>query len=337
MHLTLDDIASYVGGKVIGNPKTSISGVSEIQNSIPNTITFVGNPLYKKYLSSTKASAVLVTDASVLNGIDGIVVKNPQLAMAKTLELFFPEPKTNNLIDNRAIISKSAVIGDNVRIDAGCVIYGGVSIAENSSVGSNTVIGKNTKIGKNCKISSNVSINNNIILEDYVIVHSGTSIGTDGFGYVTSDDCHYKIPQTGNVIIGNNVEIGSNCVIDRATIGSTVIKEMTKIDNLVHIAHNVIIGKGCLLTAGVAIAGSAYVGDFCSFGGQVGVAPHLKIGERVLIAGKSGVTKSLKPNKVYSGNPAREIKDYNKRMALINQIEKIRKKLDGLIQSSPSN
>ncbi len=328
----------HVNGKVIGDPKISISGVSEIQNSISNTITFLGNPLYKKYLATTKAIAVLVKDAALLNGKNGIVVNNPQLAMAKTLELFFPNSKKiEKSIDRTAIISKNAVIGDNVKIDAGCVIQDGVHIGNHSIIGPNSIIGENTILGNYCNIFPNVSIYNNIILGDYVTVHSGTVIGSDGFGYVTTDNMHYKIPQTGNIIISNNVEIGANCAIDRATIGSTIIKEMTKIDNLVHIAHNVVIGKGCLIAAGFAIAGSSFVGDFCTFGGQVGIAPHLEIGARTVVAGKSGVTKSLKGNNVYSGIPARQIKDYNKRMALINQVAKLREQLDGLIKTNLDN
>ena len=183
-------------------------------------------------------------------------------------------------------------------------------------------------------MNPNVSIYKNTILGDNVIIHSNTVIGCDGFGYVTVEDVHEKIPQEGNVIIGNNVEIGSNCAIDRGTIGSTIIGSMTKIDNLVHIAHNVKIGQGCLLTAGFAIAGSSEIGDYCTFAGQVGVAPHLKVGDRSIVASKSGITKSLKGNKVYAGFPAREIKDHNKREALISEVGRLRKKLDALIQAN---
>ena len=334
MKLTLDEIAAHVKGKVIGNPKKSISGVSEIQNSIANTITFLGNPLYKKYLASTKADAVLVTDAALLKGKNGIVVNNPQLVMAKTLELFFPNAKNiKGSVAPSAVISKHALIGENVKIEDGCVIKDRVKIGDNSIIGPNSTILENTVLGNDCKIFSNVSIYNNITLGNNVIIHSGTVVGSDGFGYVTTRNMHHKIPQTGDIIIGNNVEIGANCAIDRATIGSTIIKEMTKIDNLAHIAHNVTIGKGCLITAGFAIAGSSCIGDFCTFGGQVGIAPHLQIGDGAIVAGKSGVTKSLKGNRVYSGIPAREIKDYNKRMALVNQVEKLRRQLDGLIKS----
>ena len=333
MTLTLSEIAKHLDGEVIGDPTCLIKGVSEIQNSEPNTITFLGNPLYGKYLINTKAAAVIVENSDVLDGRNGIVVQNPQLALARALSLFLESTDTTPLIHPSSIISSNAQIGKDVNISAGVIIQDGVSIGDGSSIGSNVVIETNTTIGKNCKIFSNVSLYHGITLGKNVIVHSGTSIGCDGFGYVTENDIHEKIPQTGTVIIGDNVEIGSNCAIDRATIGNTVVGEMTKIDNLVHIAHNVKIGKGCLLTAGFAIAGSSEVGDYCTFAGQVGVAPHLKIGNRSIVAAKSGVTKSLKGNKIYAGYPAREIKEHNRRLALINEVEKLRDRFDELIQS----
>ena len=334
MTLTLSELAKHLDGEVVGDPTCLIKGVSEIQNSAPNTITFLGNPIYGKYLLNTKAAAVIVKSSDVLDGRNGIVVKNPQLAMARALSLFLESTESKPLIHPFSIISSNARIGKDVNINAGAIIQDGVNIGDGSSIGSNTVIEMNVTIGKNCKIFPNVSLYDGITLGENVIVHSGTSIGCDGFGYVTENDIHEKIPQTGTVIIGDNVEIGSNCAIDRATIGDTVVGEMTKIDNLVHIAHNVKIGKGCLLTAGFAIAGSSEVGDYCTFAGQVGVAPHLKIGNRSIVAAKSGVTKSLKGNKIYAGYPAREIKEHNRRLALINEVEKLRDRFDELIQGN---
>ena len=327
MKLTLSEIARHLDGNVVGDPSCLISGVSEIQNSQPDTITFLGNPLYRKYLKNTNAAAIILSDGDLLSGRNGIVVQNPQLSMARALALFTEKNEAIPSIHANALISNNADIGKEVNVDAGAIIKDGVSIGDGSCIGANSVIGSHTIIGKNCIISSNVSLYDEIILGDNVIVHSGTVIGCDGFGYVTVNEIHEKIPQTGNVLIGNNVEIGSNCAIDRATIGSTTIGEMTKIDNLVHIAHNVKIGKGCLLTAGFAIAGSSEVGNFCTFAGQVGVAPHLKIGDRSIVAAKSGITKSLKGDKVYAGFPAREIKEHNRRLALVNDIEKLREKL----------
>jgi len=194
------------------------------------------------------------------------------------------------------------------------------------------VIGNGAAIGTHCSLKPNVTIYHNVIIGDNCIIHSGTVIGCDGFGYVSENNIHEKIPQTGNVVIGNDIEIGSNCAIDRATIGVTSIGDMTKIDNLVHIAHNVKVGKGCLITAGFAVAGSTEIGDYCTFAGQVGIAPHVKIGSNSVFAAKSGVTKSLEGGKVYAGFPAREIKEHNKREAQLNDITRISQKLDQLLQ-----
>ena len=334
MKLTLAEIANLVDGEVVGNAEKVIIGVSEIQNGSPETITFLSNPAYKKYLSKTRAGAIFVDDIALLKDKNGILVSNPQLAMSKILASFSHKIKSSPVIDNKAIISDSAIIGKDVIIRAGAIIGNGVSIGDGTEIGNNTVIDDNTTLGSNCIIRSNVSIYEQIIIGNNVIIHGGTTIGSDGFGYVTDQGKHIKIPQTGNVIIGNDVEIGSNCSIDRATIGSTVIGDMTKIDNLVHIAHNVKIGKGCLLTAGFAIAGSSEIGDYCIFAGQVGVAPHIKIGNNSTFASKSGITKSLEGGKTYAGFPAREIKDHNRKQALINSIDKIRKDVNKLIKQN---
>ena len=332
MKLTLREIAAYVDGKVIGKPDINVSGVSEIQNSLPGTITFLGNPKYKQFLTETQAEAIFVSNEDYLNGKNGIVVSNPQLAMARTLKLFFPEKSIEPSIHKSAVIDSTASVGKNIFIDAGVVIKSGASIADNAIIGANVVIGNGAVIGTHCSLKPNVTIYHNVIIGDNCIIHSGTAIGCDGFGYVTEDNIHEKIPQTGNVVIGNDVEIGSNCAIDRATIGVTSIGDMTKIDNLVHIAHNVKVGKGCLITAGFAVAGSTEIGDFCTFAGQVGIAPHIKIGSNSVFAAKSGVTKSLEGGKVYAGFPAREIREHNKREAQLHDITRISQKLDQLLQ-----
>ena len=332
MKLTLREIAAYVDGKVIGEPDINVSGVSEIQNSLPGTITFLGNPKYKQFLTETQAEAIFVRNEDHLNGKNGIVVSNPQLAMARTLRLFFPQTSFEPSIHESAVIDSTASVGKNVFIDASVVIKSGASIGDNAIIGANVVIGNGAAIGTHCSLKPNVTIYHNVIIGDNCIIHSGTAIGCDGFGYVTENNIHEKIPQTGNVVIGNDIEIGSNCAIDRATIGVTSIGDMTKIDNLVHIAHNVKVGKGCLITAGFAVAGSTEIGDYCTFAGQVGIAPHVKIGSNSVFAAKSGVTKSLEGGKVYAGFPAREIKEHNKREAQLNDITRISQKLDQLLQ-----
>ena len=332
MKLTLGEIAAYVDGKVIGEPDINISGVSEIQNSLPGTITFLGNPKYKQFLTETQAEAIFVRNEDHLNGKNGIVVSNPQLAMARTLRLFFPQTSFEPSIHESAVIDSTVSVGKNIFIEAGVVIKSGASIGDNAIIGANVVIGNGAAIGTNCSLKPNVTIYHNVKIGDNCIIHSGTAIGCDGFGYVTENHIHEKIPQTGNVIVGNDVEIGSNCAIDRATIGVTSIGDMTKIDNLVHIAHNVKVGKGCLITAGFAVAGSTEIGDYCTFAGQVGIAPHVKIGSNSVFAAKSGVTKSLEGGKVYAGFPAREIREHNKREAQLQDITRMSQKLDQLLQ-----
>ncbi len=319
-------------GKVIGEPDINVSGVSEIQNSLPGTITFLGNPKYKQFLTETQAEAIFVRNEDHLNGKNGIVVSNPQLAMARTLRLFFPQTSFEPSIHESAVIDSTVSVGKNIFIEAGVVIKSGASIGDNSIIGANVVIGNRATIGTNCCLKPNVTIYHNVKIGDNCIIHSGTVIGCDGFGYVKENNIHEKIPQTGNVVIGNDVEIGSNCAIDRATIGITSIGDMTKIDNLVHIAHNVKVGKGCLITAGFAVAGSTEIGDYCTFAGQVGIAPHVKIGSDSVFAAKSGVTKSLEGGKVYAGFPAREIREHNKREAQLHDITRMSQKLDQLLQ-----
>jgi UDP-3-O-[3-hydroxymyristoyl] glucosamine N-acyltransferase len=307
-----------------------ITGVSEIQNGRESTITFLSNLKYKKYLPSTGASAVVVSKASLLDNKPGIVHHNPQLAIAKILGEFTPKLLYTRGVNETAYVDSKAKIGKNVTIGPFSVIEAGVIIGDDSNIGSHTVIDQKTSIGKNCKIFSNIHIYHGTNIGDNAIIHSGTVIGSDGFGFVTDKDINHKIPQNGYVIIGNNVEIGANCAIDRGTIGDTIIEDQCKLDNHVHLAHNVRLGKGCLLTAAVTIAGSVEVGEFCIFAGHVGVAPHVKIGARSVLAAKTGVSKSLTGGKVYAGMPAREIREQHKREAVYLEVVKIQKRLTRL-------
>ena len=328
---TLSKLADLVKGKIVGDPTMVITGVSEIQNGRESTITFLSNLKYKKYLPTTGASAVVVPEESLLDNKPGIVHHNPQLAIAKILGEFTPKLQYTSGVNETAYVDSKAKIGKNVTIGPFSVIEAGVIIGDDSNIGSHTVIDQKTSIGKNCKIFSNIHIYHGTNIGDNAIIHSGTVIGSDGFGFVTDQDINHKIPQNGYVIIGNDVEIGANCAIDRGTIGDTIIEDQCKLDNHVHLAHNVRLGKGCLLTAAVTIAGSVEVGEFCIFAGHVGVAPHVKIGARSVLAAKTGVSKSLTGGKVYAGMPAREIREQHKREAVyleVIRIQKILKKLE---------
>ena len=324
---TLSELADLVKGKIVGDPTMVITGVSEIQNGRESTITFLGNIKYKKYLPTTGASAVVVPEESLLDNKPGIVHHNPQLAIAKILGEFTSKLRYTSGVNETAYVDSKAKIGKNVTIGPFSVIEAGVIIGDDSNIGSHTVIDQKTSIGKNCKIFSNIHIYHGTNIGDNAIIHSGTVIGSDGFGFVTDQDINHKIPQNGYVIIGNDVEIGANCAIDRGTIGDTIIEDQCKLDNHVHLAHNVRLGKGCLLTAAVTIAGSVEVGEFCIFAGHVGVAPHVKIGARSVLAAKTGVSKSLTGGKVYAGMPAREIREQHKREAVYLEVVRIQKRL----------
>lgn len=334
MH-TLADLATLVGGTPVGDPQTPISGVSEIQRGRPGTITFLSNLKYKRYAATTNASAIITTDESLLMNKPGIIVPNPQLAVVKILKFFHPQKEDSIAgVHPMAVVDPTAELGDEVAVGAFTVIESGAKIGDGTRIGPQCFIGREAVLGKECVLFPGVQIYSRCVLGQRVIVHSGTVIGSDGFGFVTEEGVHHKIPQVGRVVIGDDVEIGANCAFDRGTLGDTVVGPACKFDNLVHIAHNVRIGTGCLLTAHVAVAGSVVIGDYCIFAGQAGVAPHLTIGDKAVFAAKTGVTKSLPGNKVYAGMPAREIREQHKREAVLAEIERIKRRLGRLEQQS---
>ena len=230
-------------------------------------------------------------------------------------------------IHDSAVIHPKAVIGDQIYIGPNTVIEEGAFIKDNVTIGANNIIGKNVTLGSSSKLYGNVHIYQDSEIGEGCIIHSGSVIGADGYGFVTENDVHNKIPHLGKVIIGNNVEIGANCTIDRGTIGDTIIQDMCKFDNGVQIGHNVYLGKGCLLTAHVTIAGSTKIGEFCVFGGQAGAIDNITIGDRAVFACYTAVTKNLPGGKIYSGSPAREINDKNKRDAVYVEVQHLKKRL----------
>jgi len=325
--ITLGKLASIVGGKVIGAPDQIIHGVSDIKDGAPNTVTFLFNPKQQELINQTSASAIIVSDASILINKSGIVVGNPRLAMAKVLKLFEPEYSRGKGIDSTAIVPKSAQIGKNVDIGAFTVIGNNTKIYNNTIIHNNVSIGDDVVIGSNVEIYPQVGIYPCTNIGDNVVIDMGTVIGSSGYGYETENNIHHKIPQVGSVIIEDDVEIGANCTIDRGTIGNTIIGQGTKFDNLVHVAHNVKIGRGCLLMGQVGIAGSAKIGNYCIFAGQSAVKDGVVIGDDAVFAGKSGATKSLPGGKIYAGMPAREIHENNKRDAAYSQLSSLKKRI----------
>ena len=328
--LTLKELAVFLEGTVVGDPKLNIEGVSTIKNGKPGTITFIVHQKYFKYVESTQASAIITSDSEILNDLNGIIVDNPNLAMVKVLDYFSPQYRSQKGIHKTAIIDSDAILGKGVSIGPYTIIDGGVIIGDNTVIGANNVINANTVIGCDSKIENNIHLHHGSIIGDRCLIQSGTVIGCDGFGFFTENDFNHKISQNGNVAIGNDVELGANCTIDRGTIGETTIGDMCKFDNSVQIAHNVSIGKGCLLTAHVTIAGSTRVGEFCSFGGQAGAIDHISIGDRAILACYTVAMKDLPGGKIYSGAPAREIKDKNRRDAVHLEVKRLQDKMKQL-------
>jgi len=291
--MKISEIAKVLNAEVSGNYDVDITGIAEIDKAEENHITFIGNPKYKKLLKDSKAGAVITSEDIEIEGKTIIKVKNVYWAIAKLIDIFYPEELPEPEISELSDISKDAKIGSDVYIDSFVKIEKGACIKDRVIIYSNTYIGKNTVIGEGSIIYPNVTIRENVIIGRNVIIHSGAVIGGDGFGYYRVDNVHKKIPQRGRVVIEDDVEIGSNTTIDRGTFSDTVIGYGTKIDNLVQIAHNVKIGRCCIIVAQVGIAGSTKIGDYVTIAGQAGIAGHLNIGDKVIIGAQAGVISCL--------------------------------------------
>lgn len=310
MKIKLKDAADFVGGIVIGNPDLEITNIAKIEEAKEGELTFLYLPAYEKYLATTKASAVIISPnfKKIRSDISYIEVQNPNVAFQKIISTFLkPELKLKG-IDASASIHPSVKIGENVAIGKNVVISENCEIGNNTIIFHNTVIMENVKIGSNTLIYPNVTIRENCIIGNNVIIHSNTCIGSDGFGYVINDKNEYeKVPQIGNVVIEDDVEIGSNVSIDRATFGSTLIKKGVKIDNLVQVAHNVVIGEHTAIAAQAGISGSTKIGKHCMIAGQSGFVGHIEIADGTIIGAQSGVSKSIKKPGKYRGSPAEEM------------------------------
>lgn len=310
MKIRIKDAADFVGGVVIGNPELEISNLAKIEEAKEGDITFLYLPAYQKFLETTKASAVIIGPEfqKSRSDISYIEVKDPHAALQKIITTFL-NPKLNlDGIDSSASIHSSAEIGKNVAIGKNVVVSAGCKIGDNTKIFHNTVLLDNVAIGNNCLIYPNVTIREECILGNNVIIHPNTCVGSDGFGYIPNQKGEYeKIPQIGNVILEDDVELGSNVSIDRAAFGSTILKKGVKIDNLVQIAHNVVIGEHTAIAAQAGISGSTKIGKHCMIAGQVGIVGHIEISDQVIVGAQSGVSKGIKKPGKYRGSPAQEM------------------------------
>ncbi|MDD5355262.1 MAG: UDP-3-O-(3-hydroxymyristoyl)glucosamine N-acyltransferase [Candidatus Omnitrophica bacterium] len=324
MKKSVKEIAELLGAKVIGDPNVVITGVAGIEEAKEGDVVFVGNPKYLHRINESRAAAVIASQE--IKGFSKPIIKteNPSLAFSKVVSLFFPPKKIMfKGIHSTVILGKDVELGQDVSIGPYVVIEDGVKICDRSIIYSGVCIGYESKIGKDCVIYPNVSLREKTIVGDRVIIHNGTVIGSDGFGYDTKDGKHHKIPQVGFVVIEDDVEIGANVTIDRARLDKTLIGKGTKIDNLVHIAHNVTTGENCIIVAQVGISGSTKIGKNVTLAGQAGIAGHIAIGDNVIVGAQAGVTKSIPANTFVSGYPAKPHKEATKINAYIQRLPQL--------------
>lgn len=329
--IKLSDIASILDGNLIGND-VFISGVASIERAKEGEITFLFQKKYLAELEKSKASAFVVTEGTDLVGKNVVVVKNPSLAQAKLLSLFFPERNYKHGVSEKATVLPSVVLKENVTIMDFAFIDENTTIDEGSVIYPFVYIGKNVKIGKHTIVYPHVVIMDDTEIGSDVKIYSGAIIGSDGFGYAFNGQKYEKIPQIGKVVIGESVEIGANTTIDRATLEETKIGNGTKLDNLIMVGHNVKIGNDTVIAAQAGIAGSTEIGSYVVMGGQVAIADHVKIGNKVMVGGRTGIMSNIEDGRKIAGLPARDYKKWLKIEAYIDKLPEMKKAIDLIMQ-----
>ncbi len=345
MRFTVGEIARIIDGKVLGDENIVITGISGIKESKEGDITFLANSRYARLLSTTEASAVIV--ARDVTNSHGVLIQtdDPYFAFSRVMGLLANgEITLPRGIHPTAVVGKRVKLGNSIAVSAFSVIEDDVEIGDGVTIYPHVYIGHHSIIGPNTLIYSHVTIREKVTIGKKVIIHSSTVIGSDGFGFAPFKGKHHKVPQLGTVVIGDDVEIGANVTIDRGTIGPTEIKQGTKIDNLVQIAHNVSIGENCIVVAQTGISGSTILGRNVILAGQVGLVGHLTIGDNVKVGAKSGVSKSVPANTCVMGIPAK-LHTREKRIEaslrnlpeLVKEFHKLRKEVEGLRKLKAQN
>ena len=331
MKKTLKDIAILVNGSLLGEEDIEITGVTNIEEAGESQITFAVPPHLEKAAASRAAAVIIPEDVTDFSK-PAIKVANPRLAFTKLLEIFTPPVMVKRGVHPSAVIGENVILGENVAIMAQVVIADGASIGDNAIIYPHTYIGEAATVGNDSLVYPNVTIRENCHIGSRVIIHSGAVVGSDGFGFVTVGGKHHKVPQVGNVVIEDDVEIGANTAIDRATTGSTMVKSGTKIDNLVHLAHNVIIGEDCFLVAQTGIAGSAVVGNHVTFAGQCGSAGHLTVGDHCVFAARAAIISDVPSGSFYAGFPARSHQEWLRSQGALHKLPQLNKKIRELVK-----
>ncbi|KGO88717.1 UDP-3-O-(3-hydroxymyristoyl) glucosamine N-acyltransferase [Flavobacterium rivuli WB 3.3-2 = DSM 21788] len=334
MKFTAEQIAGILEGEVVGNPNAEVSTLAKIEEGTDGSLTFLANPKYLPYIYTTQATITIVNktfepEAEVTTTL--IKVEDAYKSFSKLLEYYNQVKLMKSGIEQPSVISEGATYGDNLYLGSFCYIGKNVKIGNNVKIYPNTFVGDNVTIGDNTILFAGVRIYSETQIGAGCTIHSGAIVGSDGFGYVPNEEGVYnKVPQIGNVIIEDNVDIGSCTTIDRATLGSTIIKKGVKLDNQIQIAHNVVIGENTVIASQTGVAGSTKIGSSCIVGGQVGIIGHLVIGNNVRIQAQSGVTKSIADNESVQGSPAMPYTDFNKAYVHFRNLPKIVADVDDL-------
>ncbi|UKN01547.1 UDP-3-O-(3-hydroxymyristoyl)glucosamine N-acyltransferase [Paracrocinitomix mangrovi] len=351
MEFSAQQIADILNGQIVGDAATAVSGLSKIEEGKPGTLSFLANPKYEDYIYTTKSSIVIVNaDFSPQKELPGgcTLIKVPEAytAFAKLLEMYDQAMAKTPKIEEMSYVSPSAKIGKDVYIGAFAYVADNAEIGDNVQIYPNSYIGDNVKIGDNTVVYSGVHVYRDCIIGKHCTLHSGAIIGADGFGFAPNSENNYqKVPQIGNTILEDHVSIGANTTVDRATLGSTIVKKGVKLDNLVQIGHNVVIGENTVMAAQVGIAGSTKLGKNIMIGGQVGIVGHIEIADEVKIGAQSGVGKTIrKQGETVLGSPAYESEDYKKAYMgfrrlpfILNKLRELENELNQLKEKNESN
>jgi len=334
--LSLQELAALVGGQLFFSGDTplelKIHGVASVSEAAANEATFLGNAKYLPALRRSQAAAVLVSE-DFNETVTPVLVRvpNPSVAFAQLVAHFAPPPVTFAPgVHPTAVVPEGVKLGSGVSIQPYAVLEAGASVGNGSVIGAHSYVGHDAKIGAGCLLHPRVTVQARCVVGNRVVLHSGVVLGSDGFGFEVVKGQHVKIPQVGIVQVDDDVEIGANVTVDRARFGRTWIGAGTKIDNLVQIAHNVVIGKHCLIVAQVGISGSTRLGDYITLAGQVGVAGHLEIGDRVVVSAQSGISKTLDANEMYMGSPAVPAGEYREQVAHLRRLHKLAERVQRL-------
>ena len=334
MKFTAEQIAGILEGKIVGDPNIEVSKLAKIEEGTKGSLTFLANPKYKSYIYTTKASITIVnSDFQPEEELSTTLIKVDDAygAFTKLLEYYNQIKLNKSGIEQPSSISDSAKIGEGIYVGAFTYIGDNVTIGNNVKIFPNSYIGDNVTIGDNTIVFSGGKVYSDCVIGSSCVINSGAIIGADGFGFAPNEKGEYsKVPQIGNVIIEDFVDIGAGTTIDRATLGSTVIRRGVKLDNQIQIAHNVEIGKNTVIAAQTGVAGSTKIGENCQIGGQVGIVGHITIGNNVKIQAQSGIGRHVKDNEVLQGSPALTYGDYNKSYVYFKNLPKIVKNINEL-------